>query len=130
MTIRTFQAGDDIAQVSIYNEAAAGLPKFKSATIDEVRRRCRAADFDPAARFYAVEDRQVAGYANFQRTGRISFPWCRKGKEHLALPLLERALETMKQRGLPRAWAAYSTDWTSQGEFFVGQGFPKTREIQ
>src|SRR5262249_51646942 len=34
MTIRTFQPGDDAVQVSIYNEAAADLPKFKPATID------------------------------------------------------------------------------------------------
>ena len=45
MTIRTFRPGDDIAQVSIYNEAAASLPKFKPATVDEIRRRTRAADF-------------------------------------------------------------------------------------
>lgn len=130
MTIRTFQPGDDIAQVSIYNEAAAGLPKFKSATIDEVRRRLRGPDFDPGARFYAVEGTQVAGYATFQANGRVSYPWCRKGKEHLALPLLERVLEAMKQRGLTTAWAAYRKDWTAQGEFFVAQGFPLKREMQ
>jgi len=28
MTIRTYQPGDDVAQVSIYNEASADLPKF------------------------------------------------------------------------------------------------------
>ena len=38
MTIRTFMAGDDLAQVGIYNEAAAEWPKFKPATVDEVRR--------------------------------------------------------------------------------------------
>src|SRR5688572_1622067 len=46
MTIRTFQAGDEVAQVSIYNEAAAALPKFKPASIDEVRRRLRDPEFD------------------------------------------------------------------------------------
>ena len=56
MTIRTFQPGDEIAQVSIYNEAAASLPKFTPATVDEVRRRIRAVDFDPSTRFYAIED--------------------------------------------------------------------------
>ena len=35
MTIRTFQPGDDVAQVGIYNEAAGDLPKFKPATLDE-----------------------------------------------------------------------------------------------
>src|SRR5205809_5977740 len=117
MTIRTYQPGDDIAQVSVYNEAAAALPKFKPATIDEVRRRVRAADFDAGARFYAVEDSKVVAYATFQTTGRISFPWCRKGKEQWAEPLLERVLQTMKDRGQQTAWAAYRADWPTVREF-------------
>src|SRR6266511_3903817 len=129
MTIRTFQPGDDIAQVSVYNEAAATLPRFKPATIDEVRRRVRAADFDPAARFYAVEDGQVAGYCTAQASGRISYPWCRKGKEQWAEPLLERVLQTMKERGRKSAWAAYRTDWPSVQEFFTAKGFVVAREV-
>ena len=38
MTIRTFIPSDEVAQVGIYNEAAAELPKFKPSTIDEARR--------------------------------------------------------------------------------------------
>jgi hypothetical protein len=129
MTIRSFLAGDDVAQVSIYNEAAAGLPKFKPATLDEVRRRCRAADFDPSARFYAIEDGNPVGYATFQTNGRVNFPWCRKGKEQWAAPLFARVLETMKARGVPRAWAAYRGDWPTIHEFFLGQGFTKSREM-
>ena len=55
MSIRIFQPGDEAAQVSIYNEASADLPKFKPATLDEVRRRHRGSDFDPTARFFAIE---------------------------------------------------------------------------
>jgi hypothetical protein len=129
MTIRTYQPGDDIAQVSIYNEAAATLPKFKPATIDEVRRRIRAADFDPGARFYAVEEGQVVGYAVFQPNGRISFPWCHKGKEQWTEPLLELQLQTMKERGLKTAWTAYRADWTDVAQFFTDKGFEQKREV-
>jgi len=128
MTIRTFQPGDEIAQVSIYNEAAASLPKFKAATVDEVRRRIRAADFNPSSRFFAIEDGVAVGYATFQANGRINYPWCRQGKEQWAAPLFARLLEGMKERGLTRAWAAYRGDWHSIGEFFRGQGFAQTRE--
>src|SRR5437879_9299946 len=100
MTIRTFEAGDEATQISIYNEAAAALPKFKPASLDEVRRRCRAADFDASARFYAVEEGVPVGYAAFQPSGRLNYPWCRKGKEHWAGPLFTRVLDTMKERGL------------------------------
>src|ERR1700687_4149960 len=50
MTTRTFQPGDELVQVSIYNEASADLPKFKAATLEDVRRRRQAPDFDPTAR--------------------------------------------------------------------------------
>src|SRR5262249_1889585 len=112
MTIRTFQPGNEATQVSIYNEAAAALPGFKPATLDEVRRRCRAADFSPAMRLYAEEADQVVGYATFADSGRINFPWCRKGHEACATPLFQRTIEAMRQRGLKRAFAAYRADWT------------------
>src|SRR5262249_29236398 len=100
MTIRPFTAGDEAAQVSIYNEAAADLPRFKPATLDEVRRRCRAPDFDPATRLFALANDRPAGYATFHPNGRVSYPWCRKGREELAEPLFEAVLAAMKQRGL------------------------------
>jgi hypothetical protein len=129
MTIRTFQAGDDVAQVSIYNEAAAPLPKFKPATVDEVRRRCRASDFDPATRLYALADGRPAGYVTYQLNGRVSYPWCRKGHEALAAPLLEHALEAMRRRGLSSAFAAYRGDWAPVRDFFLARGFEPKREM-
>jgi hypothetical protein len=129
MTIRSYQPGDELAQVSIYNEAAAGLPKFKPATVDELRRRIRAADFDPRCRFYAIEDGVPVGYATFQLNGRVSYPWCRSGKEQWAGPLFERLFKTMKEHGLPRAWAAYRGNWTGVKDFFVAQQFEPKREM-
>ena len=129
MTIRAYQAGDDVAQVSIYNEAAGELPKFKPATLDEVRRRSRADDFDPTARFCALADGRPAGYATFQLNGRVSFPWCRKGCESLAEPLLEAVLAAMRARGMRRAWSAYRGDWQGQCDFFLAHGFGQTREM-
>src|SRR5262245_63292906 len=123
MTIRTFEAGDDAAQVSIYNEAAGELPKFKPASLDEVRRRLRAPEFDPGSRFFAVADGRPVGYASFAPSGRVSFPWCRKGHERFAGPLFDFVLAAMRQRGLKRAFAAYRADWPAVGEFFLQQGF-------
>jgi hypothetical protein len=129
MEIRVYQAGDESAQVSIYNEAAAELPKFKTATLDEVRRRARAADYDPTARFLAVVDGRPVGYASFQANGRVSYPWCRKGHEAAAEPLFERVLQTMQARGMNYAFAAYRADWPAQLAFFQGHGFAQTREM-
>jgi hypothetical protein len=128
MSIRTYQAGDESAQVSIYNEAAADLPKYKPATLDEVRRRLRAPDFDPGTRLYAIENGRPVGYATFAASGRIGFPWCRKGAEQHREPLLEAVLEAMKQRALSRAWAAYRGDWAPLRDFFMAHGFQQVGE--
>ena len=129
MPIRNYQPGDEAAQVRIYNTMAATLPAFKPATCDEVERRYRTVDPDPAAKFYAVEDGEVVGYAVFNPNGRISYPWCRKGHEGQAGPLFERVLAEMRRRGLPRAFAAYRADWPAQKEFFLAQGFQPAREM-
>jgi hypothetical protein len=130
MSIRTFQPGDDAAQVSIYNEAAAGLPKFKPATLDEIRRRCRAPDFDPGSRFFAVGDAgRPVGYAGFHANGRVSYPWCRAGQERWAEPLFAAVLDAMRARGMEKAWAAYRSDWPAVCDFFRGRGFTQVREM-
>src|SRR3712207_3899879 len=123
MTIRTFQDGDEAAQVSIYNDAAAGLTNFKPETLDEVRRRGRGGHFDPTTRFVAVEDGLTVGYATFHANGRVSYPWCRRGYERAAEPLFQAVLEEMRRRGLKTAFAAYRGDWPAQRDFFVGHGF-------
>jgi hypothetical protein len=129
MTIRSYQRGDENAQVAIYNEAAGHLPKFKPATLDEVRRRLRAPDFDPATKLYAVEGGQPVAYATFHGNGRVSYPWCRKGFEHLAEPLFQGILQAMKGRGMTRAFAAYRADWPTTQEFFLSRGFTRPREM-
>jgi len=129
MSIRTYQPGDETAQVGIYNEAAADLPKFKLATLDEVRRRCHARDFDPGTRFYAIEGGRPVAYVTFQANGRVSFPWCRKGHEAQAEPLLEHVLGAMRSRRLTRAFAAYRADWPTVRDFFLAHGFAQAREM-
>ena len=123
MTIRTFRPGDDAAQVGIYNEAAAGMPKFKPATLDEIRRRVRSADFDPGTRFLADEGGPPVGYATFHANGRVNFPWCRRGYERHAEALFDAVLQEMRRRRIPRAFAAYRADWPAQRDFFVAHGF-------
>jgi hypothetical protein len=129
MTIRTYEPGDDAAQVSIYNEAAGDLPKFKPAKLDEVRRRASGPNFDPSTRFFAVDNGRPVGYAAFHPNGRLSFPWTRKGAEQWVEPLFEAVLQEMKKRGLTSAFAAYRADWTGVRDFFLEHGFGQTREM-
>jgi hypothetical protein len=129
VTIRTFQPGDETAQVAIYNEAAADLPKFKPATVQDVQRRTQAPDFDPATRFFAEEDGQLAGYATFSANGRVSYPWCRKGHAQVAEPLMQAVLDAMRTRGFRKAFAAYRGDWPTILDFFRGHSFQQTREM-
>jgi hypothetical protein len=129
MQIRTYQPGDESAQVEIFNLAAGPLPKFKPATVDEVRRRYRADGFDPSTRFYAVENGRIVGYAGFDLNGRISYPWCLPGAEDVQGPLLDAVLFTMNGRRVLEAWAAYRADWSAVLAFFEDQRFIRAREM-
>jgi hypothetical protein len=129
VAIKTFEVGDEVAQLRIYNEAAAQLPKFKAATVDEIRRRCKAPDFDPSTRFFAIQDGKPVAYAGFQANGRVSYPWCHKGHEALAEPLFEHVLKALQERGLRRIFVAYRADWPRQSEFFLDHGFHQAREM-
>jgi hypothetical protein len=129
VNIRTYRPGDEEAQAAIYNQAAAAFPKFKPATVVEVRRRCQARDFDPGSRFYAEEGSEVVGYASFQANGRVSYPWCRPCHEHVAGPLFERVLGALRDRGHRTAFAVYRGDWAAVREFFLAQGFQPVREM-
>src|SRR5437660_9713781 len=129
MKIRGFQAGDETRQVAVYNAAAAELPKFKPASAQEVLRRTRAKDFDPASRFYAEENGEIVAYVTFNPNGRVSYPWCLKGHERLAAPLFAQMLDAMRACGMRRIFSAYRGDWPLVHDFFLKQGFRHARDM-
>lgn len=129
MNIRTFQTGDEFAQLKIYNTAASALTKFKPASIVDIQRRIKAKDFDPATRLYAEEGGALVGYCTFQRNGRIGYPWCLPGHEAAAKPLFERTLQGMKAQGIAKAFCAYRKDWPAVNTFFEQHGFVLAREM-
>jgi len=127
--IRNYKPDDEVAQVAIYNEAAAELPKFKAATVDEVRRRINTKEFDPCQRFYAEDNGKVVGYCSFRPNGRVSYPWVLKGHEHLSEPLFQGVIQGMRQLGMKLAFAANRADWKTQNEFFLQREFKQVREM-
>jgi hypothetical protein len=129
VNIRHYQPGDEAAQVAIFNVAAAGLPKFKPATLVEVQRRVRARDFDPSSRLYVEVGGEVVGYGTINKNGRVSYPWCLPGHESHREPLFEAMLAAMRARQAKAAFAAYRKDWVPVGEFFSRRGFVLTREM-
>jgi hypothetical protein len=129
VNIRTFQQGDEVHQVAIYNEAAGGLPKFKPASTQDVLRRVTAKDFDPSMKLFAVDGGQPVAYGVLNANGRVSYPWCCPGFEALAEPMFDEMIRTMKQRGFKKVFAAYRGDWSSVLEFFQQHGFQKARDM-
>jgi ribosomal protein S18 acetylase RimI-like enzyme len=130
VNIRTFQPGDEVTQAAVFNVAAFALPGFKPAAADEVKRRTRGRIFDPASRFYAEENGEVVGYCVLEpEQGRVSYPWCKPGHEAAAPMLFEAALESARNRGLTRLFAAYRRDWEPVLRFFTDNGFSVTREM-
>lgn len=129
MRIRTYEPGDEEAQARIYNECAAALPKFKPVTGDEIRRRCRAPDFDPSTRLFADAAGRAVGYLSFGANGRVGFPWTLPENEAVADALLATALDDLKRRRVARLLAAYRGDWRPVASFFDSRGFRHTRSV-
>jgi hypothetical protein len=127
--IRSYQPGDEEAQLLVYNTAAAALPRFKPATSLEVQRRVRGRDFDPGTRFYAEVNGRVVAYCVCHTNGRVSYPWALPGAEPAQEPLLARALALLRQHQVTRAFAAYRSDWPTINDFFVQHGFTLAREM-
>jgi L-amino acid N-acyltransferase YncA len=129
MRIRHYQPGDERAQTEIYNQVASALPAFKPATAEEVARRYRTSDADPASKFYLVEDSEVVGYAVLNPNGRISYPWCLPRAAGARVELLQAVLDGLKQRGCRTAWATYRADWRPILDFFAQAGFRHERDM-
>jgi hypothetical protein len=130
VNIRNFQSGDEVTQASLFNVAAYALPGFKPATADDVKKRTRARGFDPTSRFYAVESGAVVGYCTLEPDqGRISFPWCKKGHEAVAGPLFDAVLQSARERGLMKVFAAYRSDWQPVLQFLTDHGLSVAREV-
>lgn len=129
MLIRTYQPGDEHAQARIYNTAAGPLPAFKQADADEIVQRHQSEDADDGARYFAVDGTEVVGYAAFCPSGRISYPWCLPGAEAVQGPLLDAVLEDMTRRGMPEAWSAYRSDWSTVLDFFKAHDFHEKRQM-
>jgi len=127
--IRNFQVGDENVQAEIYNEAAASLPKLKLVTADDIRRRTRSRDFDPATRFLAEVEGNVVAFCGFDTSGRIGYPWCRPGSEDVRQPLFERAIQALIAAGYHSAFAAYRADWPAVADFFLNNGFRHARDM-
>ncbi|MEJ7637370.1 MAG: hypothetical protein WKF75_05090 [Singulisphaera sp.] len=83
--------------------------------------------YDPSSRFFAEENGEPVGYALFNPSGRISYPWCLPEATQSRVPLLEAVLSAMRERGLAEAWAAYRADWEPVLVFFHQHGFLPTR---
>ena len=123
VTIRTFQPGDEAAQVAIYNEAAGALPKFKPASVPDVARRIAAPGFDPSLCFYAQDGGQVVAYALAHANGRVSYPWCRPGHQVAADALFEHMIQELRRRKIGTAFTAYRGDWPTVLDYFLGRRF-------
>jgi ribosomal protein S18 acetylase RimI-like enzyme len=129
LEIRHYQPGDETDQASVYNTAAGGLPGFKPATPEEIARRFRSSDPDPATKWYAVQGGTVVGYVVCNPNGRMSYPWCLSTAREAREALMKTALDEVADRGETEVWAAYRHDWQELIRFFKEHGFHVAREM-
>jgi L-amino acid N-acyltransferase YncA len=129
MQIRNYLPGDEVMQARVYNEAAGKLPAFKPANAEEIARRYRTSDADPASKFYAVVEGEVVGYCVFNPNGRVSYPWCVSHAAEVQPQLMDAVLDGLRRRGGREAWVTYRSDWTTILDFFLQNGFSTVGEL-
>jgi len=122
MIIRNCLPGDTDKEAAVYNVAAAHLPGFRPLTIDDVRR-------SNGSRFYAEDNGRVVGFAAFESSGRVHYPWCLPGHDPTAHQLFGQVMRTLAERKVPRAHAVFRDDWLQQVKFFEDHGFARVREM-
>jgi len=127
--VRTFQPGDEDAQVAIYNRVAASWPGFKPAKPEEIRRRTVARRFRADLRFIAEVDGQIVGYCNGSPDGRVSYPWCLPGHESYQSMLMDCVIMALQSESIPVAYAAYHQEWTQVRDFLTAHQFVETRQM-
>ena len=129
MLIRNCLPTDAEHEATVYNTAASRLPGFRPVTPDQVRRAVTARTTDPTTRFCAEEGGRLVGYASFEPTGRVNYPWCLPGHERMAHQLFGAVLRALADRKVTRVFAACRADWADQVEFFEDHGFVKARDM-
>jgi hypothetical protein len=129
MDIRPYQPGDETPQAAIYNAAAAELPAFKAASVEELTRRYRDREGEPRFRFYAVQAGQVVGYVVANSNGRMSYPWCLPEWQSAREPLLTRLVEALRDKGWSEGYVAYRADWVAILDFLKDHGFEHRRDV-
>jgi hypothetical protein len=129
MLIRNCLPADAEHEAAVYNAAAARLPGFHPVTPDQVRRTAASRAADPPARLCAEEGGRLVGYASFEPTGRVHYPWCLPGYERMVHQLFGTVLRTLADRHVARAYAACRADWPDQIEFFEDHGFARVRDV-
>jgi hypothetical protein len=128
MIIRNYVPGDADCEAGVFNAAAARLPGFRPVTGETIRRVAAGPGFDPATRLYAEADGKVVGCAQFEPTGRVYYPWCKPGYEHLRHQLFAAMMRALADRKVPRAFAAVRADWDEPLEYFADHGFEHARD--
>jgi hypothetical protein len=129
MIIRNCLPGDAEHEARVYNSVASRLPGFSPITSEEVRRATGCRGVEAGTRFYAEESGTVVGFAWFEPSGRVHFPWCLPGHERMAHPLMASVFRALGERRVVRAFAACRGDWADQIEFFEDHGFDQVREM-
>jgi hypothetical protein len=128
MIIRAGQPADAVHEAAIYNAAAARLPGFRPVSADEVRKSVNGRG-EAGTRYFAEDAGRVIGFAGFDPSGRVHYPWCLPGHEKLSHLLFGAVLRSLASRQVPRAYAAFRPDWSDQREFFEDHGFTRAREV-
>jgi hypothetical protein len=127
--LRAYQPGDEEAHARIFNELASTWPGFEPLTAANILRSTRKRGFSPQSRLSVEVAGQVVAYITTRTDGRVTAPWCQPGHESAATPLIQAALDQLRQANLPRAYFVTRHDWPQTIALMEAHGFVKVRDV-
>lgn len=129
-SIRTYQAGYEAEQARIGREVAKQWVWPFAYDQDDLQKIHSQPDFDPETQLYCFLDDEMVGYqtSNFmpskgQTTASLDFPRLLHGHDQAGMILLEKALETLRNKGISKVVGRVSSMISNEVTWAEKAGF-------
>lgn len=133
--LQLYQKGIEEAQSSLGREVTEKWEDFHQSSAEYLQNVYSRPDFDPETRLYAFKDDELVGFMvsrvvpesekEERRIANLDFPFVKKGHEEVSKILYEKAIKTLKRKGVKLVQARVGKNWHGTVEQAEKLGYKK-----
>ncbi|MCY3413588.1 MAG: hypothetical protein INQ03_18240 [Candidatus Heimdallarchaeota archaeon] len=137
--IKTFDDAYLEKQVEIGESRLKDWPGTAQTPVEQLKRRYAMDDFDPELKLYAFKDNEMVGFMTAtikkQKEGEdiiranMEFPIVKDGFEEASNLLFDKAIETLRSKGVKRVQSRASVEWGSTMDLVKQYGYSLKRVL-